>query len=61
MVRQLSRDVTVMLIEHDVDMALRLADRVIVLQQGRLLASGEPEDIRRDPRVAEIYFGAGHA
>ena len=61
MVRQLSRDVTVMLIEHDVDMALRLADRVIVLQQGRLLASGEPEDIRRDARVAEIYFGAGHA
>lgn len=61
MVRQLSRDVTVMLIEHDVDMALRLADRVIVLQQGRLLASGETEDIRRDPRVAEIYFGAGHA
>lgn len=61
MVRQLSRDVTVMLIEHDVDMALRLADRVIVLQQGRLLASGTPGAIRDDPRVAEIYFGAGHA
>lgn len=60
MVRQLSRDVTVMLIEHDVDMALRLADRVVVLQQGRLLASGDPGDIRRDARVAEIYFGAGH-
>jgi branched-chain amino acid transport system ATP-binding protein len=61
MVGRLSREVTVLMIEHDVDMALRLADRVIVLQQGRLLASGTPGAIRDDPRVAEIYFGAGHA
>ena len=61
MVGRLSRDVTVMMIEHDVDMALRFADRVLVLQQGRLLASGEPGAIRCDPRVAESYFVAGHA
>lgn len=61
MIQRLGRDVTVLLIEHDVDMALRVADRVLVLHQGRLVASGDPEAIRRNPQVAEIYFGAAHA
>jgi branched-chain amino acid transport system ATP-binding protein len=61
MIRQLPRDVTVMLIEHDVDMAMQLADRVLVLQHGRLLASGDPASIRHDPKVAEVYFGARRA
>lgn len=60
MIEQFPRDITLMLIEHDVEMALRIADRVIVLQQGRLAASGTPEQIRNDPAVAEIYFGVEH-
>ena len=57
MIRRFSRDITVLLIEHDMDVALELADRVIVLHQGRVLAAGTTEEIRRDPRVAEIYLG----
>jgi len=61
MIQRLPRDVTFILVEHDVDMALRLADRVMVLHQGRLVTEGSPDLIRNDPQVAEIYFGAAHA
>lgn len=60
MIELFPRDMTVMLIEHDVDMALRIADRVLVLQQGALATSGTPDEIRNDPMVAQIYFGAEH-
>ena len=56
-IRRFPRDLTVLFIEHDMDVALDLADRVMVLHQGRVLAAGSPEEIRRDPRVAEIYLG----
>jgi branched-chain amino acid transport system ATP-binding protein len=58
MIGRFSREITVMLIEHDVDMALRIADRVLVLQQGRVVVEGTPDAIRGDPLVAQIYFGA---
>jgi branched-chain amino acid transport system ATP-binding protein len=57
MVGRLPRDLTLLLIEHDMDVALHLADRVIVLHQGRVLAEGDRDQIRRDARVAEIYLG----
>ncbi len=57
-VRGLSRDVTILLIEHDMDVALALADRVTVLHYGEVVADGPTEAIRRDARVAEIYLGA---
>lgn len=57
MIKSFPRDITVMLIEHDVDMALRLADRVLVMQQGGLVISGSPEDIRSNAKVRAIYFG----
>jgi branched-chain amino acid transport system ATP-binding protein len=60
-IRRFPRDLTLLFIEHDMDVALDLADRVLVLHQGRVLAAGSPEEIRRDPRVAETYLGAGHA
>ena len=61
MIQRFPRDVTVLLIEHDMDVALELASRVTVLFQGQVLAQGTTEEIRRDPRVAEIYLGAGDA
>jgi branched-chain amino acid transport system ATP-binding protein len=61
MIRRFPRDVTILLIEHDMDVALALADRVTVLHQGDVLAQGSAEAIRRDPRVAEIYLGVDHA
>ena len=57
MVRRFPRDLTLLLIEHDIDVALDLADRVVVLHQGRVLAQGARDQIRQDARVAEIYLG----
>jgi branched-chain amino acid transport system ATP-binding protein len=61
MVRRFPRDVTILLIEHDMDVALDLADRVVVLHQGAVLAAGSAEAIRRDSRVGEIYLGSDDA
>jgi branched-chain amino acid transport system ATP-binding protein len=55
--RSLPRDTTVLMIEHDMDVAFELADRITVLHQGRLLAEGNVETIRNNPQVAEIYLG----
>lgn len=58
MVRSLPRDMTILMIEHDMDVAFDLADRITVLHQGRLIAEGDVETIRNDPQVTEIYLGA---
>jgi len=53
----LPRDITVILIEHDVDMAMGMADQVAVLHQGRLILDDKPEAVRLNPKVKEVYFG----
>jgi branched-chain amino acid transport system ATP-binding protein len=58
----LPADVTVMLIEHDMDLVFQFAKRISVLVNGALFAEGTPEAIARDPRVKEVYLGeAGDA
>lgn len=57
MIRSLPREITILMIEHDMDVAFEIADRVIVLHQGRLIAKGDVEAIRNHPRVKEIYLG----
>jgi branched-chain amino acid transport system ATP-binding protein len=57
MIGRFSRDVTILLIEHDMDVALALAERVTVFHRGHVIAEGTPEEIRREPKVAEIYLG----
>jgi branched-chain amino acid transport system ATP-binding protein len=57
MIRRFPPDLTVLLIEHDMDVALELADRVVVMHQGRVLADGSAADVRADARVTEIYLG----
>ena len=54
---QLGREVTMLLVEHDMDAVFRLADRVSVLVEGRIIASGPPDVVRADPEVRRAYLG----
>jgi branched-chain amino acid transport system ATP-binding protein len=56
-IRSLDRRITILLVEHDMDVAFSLADRVSVLHLGSLLAEGSVEEIKNDPKVQEIYLG----
>jgi len=53
----LPRDVTVLFIEHDMDLVFRFAERITVLVGGTVLVEGTPEEIARDQRVKEVYLG----
>jgi len=54
----LDPDITLLLIEHDMDVALRAARRVVVMNEGHTVASGTPDEIRVDPLVHAIYLGS---
>ena len=56
-IRSLPRDLTVILIEHDMDLALALVDRVTCMHEGRIIAEDVPDMIRRDALVQEVYLG----
>ena len=59
LVRKLTklRDVTFVIIEHDIDVVFALSDRIIVMHQGKVLTEGKPEAIRNHAGVREIYLG----
>jgi branched-chain amino acid transport system ATP-binding protein len=57
MVESLPADVTVLIIEHDLEVVFRLADRISVLHLGRLLADGDRESIRQNEDVQRAYLG----
>ncbi|HUF92749.1 MAG TPA: ABC transporter ATP-binding protein [Candidatus Limnocylindria bacterium] len=55
----LPREVTMLIIEHDMDVVFSLADRITVLHYGEVLVEGAPDAVRADPRVYEVYLGTG--
>lgn len=57
MISELPPEITVLIIEHDMEVVFNLAERVTVLYQGAVLCEGDKEQVRDDPRVREVYLG----
>jgi branched-chain amino acid transport system ATP-binding protein len=57
LIRELAKDLSILLIEHDIELVMNLSDHVVVLHQGRLLAEGAPSAVRGNPDVQSAYFG----
>lgn len=55
------RGVSVLLIEHHMDVIIGICDRMLALNYGEMIASGIPKDVIKDPRVVKAYIGGGHA
>ncbi len=60
-ISQLPREVTILLIEHDMDLVFRFAERISVLVSGAVLVEDTPQVIATHPRVREVYLGEAHA
>ena len=56
-IQKLPRSITMLMIEHDMDIALGLADRVSVLHQGEMIIEGSAKEVQMHPQVREVYFG----
>jgi branched-chain amino acid transport system ATP-binding protein len=59
-IAELSKDITVLFIEHDMNVVFRFASRIIVMVGGAILLEGTPKEISSDPRVREVYLGGAH-
>ncbi|MDR9794749.1 ABC transporter ATP-binding protein [Aeribacillus sp. FSL K6-2848] len=59
MIQKLPRTVSILIIEHDMDVVFSIADRITVLHHGEVILSGTPEEVRNNEEVRKIYFGGG--
>ena len=56
LVRRIAANLTILIVEHDMEVVMELADRITVLHYGEILAEGTPAEIQRNPRVLEVYL-----
>ena len=56
----LDREITLILIEHNMDVALRVAERVTMMHDGRVIVEGTPAEIRANELVHDLYLGSAH-
>ncbi|SFL67459.1 ABC transporter ATP-binding protein [Methylobacterium pseudosasicola] len=61
LIRRVSKDRTILMVEHNLSVVASLSDRITVLARGQVLAEGDYATVSKDPRVVEAYIGAGHA
>ncbi len=61
LIRRIVKRTTVLLVEHDMEMVLGISDAITVMTQGRVIATGTPDAVSRDPQVQEAYLGAVEA
>ena len=56
LVRRIAKNLTILIVEHDMQVVMELADRITVLHYGEILAEGTPAEIQENPRVLEVYL-----
>jgi branched-chain amino acid transport system ATP-binding protein len=56
LVRRIAKDLTILIVEHDMEVVMELADRITVLHYGEILAEGTPQEIQQNPKVLEVYL-----
>jgi branched-chain amino acid transport system ATP-binding protein len=54
------RNLTLLFTEHDMEVVFSIAHRITVLHQGKVIADGRPDEVRRDPEVRRVYLGERH-
>jgi branched-chain amino acid transport system permease protein len=60
LLKSIARGRTMIIIDHDMDSLFELVERITVLQEGRVLVEGTPEEIKINPKVQEAYLGGVH-
>ena len=56
LIRRIAKDLTILIVEHDMEVVMELCDRITVLHYGQILAEGTPEEIQQNPKVLEVYL-----